>query len=85
MCSSLTGAIGSALAYISYIELVATLVIVSFFVGTGMAKTVTDEKTVPHEQRLKPSTGHGLVLPLRTYLALDCAQPVRPPVDPLLA
>lgn len=46
VCPSLSGAIGAALGYLGFIELAATLLIVSLFVNTGIAKPMNENASI---------------------------------------
>jgi hypothetical protein len=46
ICTSLTGSIGAAIGYIGYIEMVATMLLVSVLVGIGVAKPLNEKATL---------------------------------------
>jgi hypothetical protein len=46
VCSSVTGAMGAAIGYIGYIEMLATLVIASLLVGLGISRPVHEDASI---------------------------------------
>ncbi len=46
ICTSLTGSIGAAIGYIGYIEMIATMLLVTVLVGIGVAKPLNEKATL---------------------------------------